>query len=154
MYLYPCASSYTDDRIADARPASSHARMCCVGACVCGRVRLGAHASAPTSASAFCRRGPRVARCAGVRVCVGVQRGHRRVEHRVSQHLVFGMRRLLGPAARHCGGTRCAGRRCGAGHCAQRRRLRRLCVCAQTCGHAHARMSTCVGIAARSKDEI
>jgi hypothetical protein len=30
----------------------------------------------------------------------------------------------------------------------------RASVCAQTCGHAHARVCTCVGIAARSKDGI
>jgi hypothetical protein len=30
----------------------------------------------------------------------------------------------------------------------------RACVCAQTCGHSHARMSPCVGIAARSRDGI
>ncbi len=30
----------------------------------------------------------------------------------------------------------------------------RACVYAQTCGHEHARMPTCVGIAARSKDGI
>ena len=30
----------------------------------------------------------------------------------------------------------------------------RVRVCAQTCGHAHARVCTCVGIAARSKDGL
>jgi hypothetical protein len=53
------------------------------------------------------------------------------------------------------GGTRSLGRRCGAGRCARRhRRSARVRVCAQTCGNAHARMPTCVGIAARTKDGI
>jgi hypothetical protein len=53
------------------------------------------------------------------------------------------------------GGTRSAGLRCGAGRCARRdRRCARACLCAQTCGHAHARVCTCVGIAARTKDGI
>ncbi len=71
-YLYPCAAGYTDER-----------------------VRYGAQASAPTHASAFRRRRPRVARLAGVRGGVGVQRRHRRVEHRACHHVVRGMRRLL-----------------------------------------------------------
>jgi hypothetical protein len=64
-------------------------------------------------------------------------------------------RMLPCPAARHRGGTRSAGRRCGVGRCERRRRrCARVCVCAQTCGHAHARVSPCVGIAARTKDGI
>jgi surface protein len=49
-------------------------------------------------------------------------------------------------------GTRSAGRRCGAGRCSWRQPPMR--ARAQTCGHAHSRMSTCVGIAARSKDGL
>jgi hypothetical protein len=37
-------------------------------------------------------------RRAGVLLGVGVQRGHRRVEHRVDHHVAVGMRRLVGPA--------------------------------------------------------
>ncbi len=64
----------------------THAPTCCVRARV--RVRFGAHASVPTRASAFRRRGSRVARLAGVLLGVGVQRQHRRVEHGVGHHLV------------------------------------------------------------------
>ncbi len=42
-------------------------------------------------------------RRAGVLTSVGVQREHRRVEHRACHHVVRGMRRLFGPAARHRG---------------------------------------------------
>jgi hypothetical protein len=61
---------------------------------------LGAHTFAPARASAFRRRGPRVARRAVVLLGVGVQRGHRRVEHRACDLVVRGMRRLSGEAAR------------------------------------------------------
>ncbi len=86
------------------RARRTHAPTCCVRARAraCVRVRLGAHASAPTHASAFRRRGPRVARLAGVPLGVGVQREHRRVEHRVCVEHGRGMRRLFGPAARTC----------------------------------------------------
>jgi surface protein len=45
MYLHPCASGYTDERIADAGPPHTRAHVL--------RARSGAHASAPTHASAF-----------------------------------------------------------------------------------------------------
>jgi hypothetical protein len=54
----------------------------------------------------FRRRGPRVARLAGVRVGSSVQREHRRVEHRVGHNRVLCMRRLFGPGRR----TTAAGR--------------------------------------------
>jgi hypothetical protein len=66
------------------------------------------------------------ARFAGVLLGVGVQREHRRVEHRRCDHIVRCMRRLFGPVQR--GGTTDAFS----------------CVSAQACGHAHARMPTCV----------
>jgi hypothetical protein len=89
---------------------AAHTRTCCVRARACVRVRSGAHASAPAHASACCRCRPRVARRAGVPVGGGVQREHRRVEHRVSHHVVRCMRRLFGPARRATwGGTRSAG---------------------------------------------
>jgi hypothetical protein len=51
------------------------------------------------------------------------------------------------------GGTRSVGRRCRAGLCARRdRRCAR--VCAQTCGPANGWVPTCVGVAARSRDEL
>jgi hypothetical protein len=59
------------------------------------RVGLGADASAPTHASAFRRHGLHMARLAGVRRCAGVQREHRRVEHRACHQLVSGMRCLF-----------------------------------------------------------
>ena len=97
----------------------------------CARVRSGAHTSAPAHASAFRRRGPRAARLAGVPVCVGVQREHRRVEHRVDNLVVLCMRRLFGPG----------------GAPPQAGRARRVV-------GAHVRAPTCVGIAARTKDGI
>ncbi len=119
MYLYPCACGYPDERIADAGPPHARARV--LRPCV--RVRLGAHASAPALASAFRRRGPRVVRLAGVRVRVGVQREHRRVEHRACDYVVPSMRRLSGPggAPPQAGRAR-PGVRCGAGRCARRDR--------------------------------
>jgi hypothetical protein len=137
----------------------THAPACCVRARACARVRSGAHASAPTHASAFPSAVDRGwPRRAGVLLRVGVQRQHRRVEHRGCYRLVRGMRRPFRPGRRAtAGGTRSAGRRCGAGRCARRRRrCARACVCAQmqTCGNAHARMPTCVARAARTKDGI
>ncbi len=141
MYLYPCASGYTDERIADAGPPHTRAHVLrpCARACVrvCPtwehthprrhmRARsvgvdrglglgLGlGHVLRPCARACvrvcptwehthprrhmralFRRRRPRVARLAGVLLGVGVQRGHRRVEHRVGHHVVRGMRRLL-----------------------------------------------------------
>jgi hypothetical protein len=43
-------------------------------------------------------------RRAGVLVGVGVQREHRRVEHRACHHVAPGMRRLFGPGGAHYGG--------------------------------------------------
>ncbi len=60
---------------------------------------------------------------------------------------------LSARAARQRGGMRTAGRRCGAGRGVPRRR-RCARVCALACGHAHARVSPCVGIAMRSKDRL
>jgi hypothetical protein len=80
------------------RARRTHAPMCCVRARV--RVRLGAHASVPTRASAFRRRGSRVARLAGVLLGVGVQRQHRRMEYRIGHHVVLCMRRFR-PAMRN-----------------------------------------------------
>jgi hypothetical protein len=59
----------------------------------------------------------RVRRLAGVLRCVGVQRGHQRLEHRVGQRPGLRMRRLSGPAACHTADAlgRCPMRR---GHCA------------------------------------
>ena len=54
------------------------------------------------------RRRPRVARCAGVLLGVGVQRGHRRVEHRASHHVAVGMRRFR-PGRRATAGGRVLG---------------------------------------------
>ena len=71
------------------RARRTHAPTCCVRA----------RASARTPASAFRRRRPRVARRAGVLLYVGVQREHRRVEHRECHHVGLGMRRHFGPAA-------------------------------------------------------
>ncbi len=125
----------------------------CVRASARVRVRLGAHAFAPNHASAFGRRGPRVARRAGVLLGGGVQREHRRVEHRACYFVVRGMRRLSGPGGAPVQAGRARlGRRCGAGRYARCAvgTLMRARVCAQT----YSRVCTCVGIAARSRDGL
>ena len=94
-------------------------------------------------------------RHAGVPSGVGVQRKHRRVGHRACDHVGECIRRLSGPGgappqagrARRVVGAARAVVRGGAADARAR-------VCGQTCGHAHARSSTCVGIAARTKDGI
>ncbi len=137
------------------RARRTHAHVLRPCARACARVRSGAHASAPNRASAFRRRGPRVARLAGVQLCGGVQREHRRVEHCVGQLVARGMRRLSGPggAPPQAGRARrvvYAARAVVRGGTADARAR----VCAQTCGHAHARVSLCASIAARTKAGI
>jgi hypothetical protein len=72
-------------------------------------------------------------RRAGVLLGEGVQRGHRRVEHRCRHHAVPSMRRLFGPAARTMAGRARPGLRCGAARCARRHRR-----CARACAHVQA----------------
>ncbi len=55
---------------------------------------LGRTCIRPERAGTFCRRRPRRGWLAGVLPSVGVQREHRRVEHRVGHYVVRGMRRL------------------------------------------------------------
>jgi hypothetical protein len=71
-------------------------------------------------------------RRAGVLRCVGVQREHRRVEHRGGHHVVLCMHRSR-PRWRALRRTRSAGLRCGAAGCA-----RRLLRCARACAHVQA----------------
>jgi hypothetical protein len=126
----------------DAAPRA-HVLRPCARACV--RVRSGAHVYAPTHASAFRRRRPRAARRAGVQRRVGVQRGHRRVEHRVCHHVVLRMLRLSGPggAPPQAGRAR-PGRRCSAGRCVRRhRRCARAGVCADVWARACAGVHVC-----------
>jgi hypothetical protein len=121
---------------------------CCAGAIVCARMRvcLGAQLFAPNCAIVFCRRGLRVARLAGVPVGGGVQRGHRRVEHRVGYLVVGGMCRFR-PAARY---RRRPGRARRGFDAAPPMRTR-ACARAET---SLARASACVGMAARRRDSI
>jgi hypothetical protein len=137
------------------RARRTHTLACCVRACACVRVRLGARASAPTHASGSRRRGPRAARLAGVHFGVGFQREHRRVEHRACHLVVRGMRRPFRPGRRrHRGGTRSAGSSMPRGPLCPVAPPERARACARTCGHAHARASPCVGIAARTEDGV
>jgi hypothetical protein len=112
------------------------------------------HVSVPKRASPFRRRRPRVARLAGVRFGICVQREHRRVEHRVSHHIVCGMRLFRpGGAPPQAGRARWdvdAGRAVVRGGAAGARAR----ACAQPCGHAHARVSPGVRIAARTNDGL
>jgi hypothetical protein len=71
-------------------------------------------------------------RRAGVLLGVGVQREHRRVEHRACHRLDPGMRRSR-PGGRALWRTRSAGLRCGAAGCA-----RQHCRCARACAHVQA----------------
>ena len=137
------------------RAAHTRARAASVRARVCVCDWAATH-PAPTHASAFRRRGPRVARLAGVPLGGGVQREHRRVEHRRSHHVARGMRRSFRPGRRAtAGGTRSVGSSMRRGPlCAAATADARARECAQTCGHAHARVCACVGIAARTKDGI
>jgi hypothetical protein len=137
------------------RARRTHAPTCCVCVRARVRVRLGARASVPTHASALPSASTAMARPAGVLVGVGVQREHRRVEHRGRHLVVLGMRRPFGPggAPPQAGRARKvsdAARAVVRGGTADARAR----ACAQTCAHAHARVSTCVGIAARSKDRL
>jgi hypothetical protein len=100
-----CVLAHACDRVRALTPTSgspmwaphtcAHVLRPCARACV--RVRLGGHASGPTHASAFRRHGPREVRLAGVPVGLGVQREHRRVEHRLSVEHAVCMGRLFGP---------------------------------------------------------
>ncbi len=78
-------------------------------------------------------------RLAGVPVGVGLQRKHRRVEHRLCRHVVHRMRRFR-PGA-HRGGLRAVGRRRMRGRCARRRRR---CVRARVRAHVAMRISVYV----------
>jgi hypothetical protein len=90
LYLRPCASEYTDERFADAW----HMLRPCTCACAIGRARIRADTGERLSAGVDRVR----LRRAGLQLDVGVQREHRRVEHRVCVELGVGMRRLSGPA--------------------------------------------------------
>ncbi len=75
------------------------ARAC---VCLCG---LGSRHICAERASTFRRRGPLVVRLAGVLRGVGLQRKHRRMEHRVGDTVGLGMRRFrpgLGTCFRGC----------------------------------------------------
>jgi hypothetical protein len=108
IHAYICI----DDRITDACMPHRRAHVRDVHTCAstCVRAHMGvwvwAHTYPRRNVSTFHRRGPHVVRLAGVRLSrpiVGVQREHRRVEHRVSHHVVPGTRRFR-PAARHRSG--------------------------------------------------
>ncbi len=140
---------------------ASNVPTCCVRARERVRLRSGAHTSTPAHASAFCRLRPRVARLAGVPVGVGVQREHRRVEHRVCVGHGRGMRRLSGPggarpragrARRVVGAKRAVVRGGIAGYiynihthicAAAHRRCTLACVCADVWAHARAGVHVC-----------
>ena len=76
------------------------ARAC---ACVFGRTRIRAKSPRRNERAFSHRRRPHALRLAGVYVGIGVQCGHRRVEHRACHDVVPGVRRSW-PAARHRGG--------------------------------------------------
>jgi hypothetical protein len=131
QYMHtPCRvrrSSYARAAEADMRHARAEARVHTrARSYVCVR----APASAPTRASTSRRRRASRSRRAGVLLCVGLQREHRRVEHRASHEIRLSMRRSR-PGA-HRGGLRAVGRRRMSSRCARRRR-RFLCARARAC---------------------
>jgi hypothetical protein len=112
--IYIHAYIYIEERITDACVRHRRAHVC-VGVCARGSVWVWAPRYLRRKrASPLRRRGRRAARLAGVPPGVGVQREHRRVEHRVGHLVVRGMRRFRPRAARHRGGMRSAFLRCGA----------------------------------------
>jgi hypothetical protein len=151
MYLYPCASGYTDERIAGAGPPHTRAHV------------LRPSARARVSACDWARTHP----CRHLRArSVGVDRGWlgsqafqeakafnanigawntASVSNMQSVCAAFSARRRA-----TAGGTRSAGRRCGAGRRAwqDRRCGARVCVCAdvwaRACGGVHVCRYSCV----------
>jgi hypothetical protein len=153
MYLYPCASGYPVERIADAGPPhtrahvlrSVRARVFAIGR---PRIRAGTCERVPsawTAGGSARRRSGRRRRSTRTSAC-----GTLRVSPRCIMYAPpfrpggappqAGRARRVVDAARAVvrGGTADARAR----------------VYAQTCGHAHARVFPCVGKAARSKDGI
>jgi hypothetical protein len=129
MVLYPCASSYTDERIADAGPPHTRAHVRAPSAGI-DRGWLGSQAF--QSASAF-----------------NANLGAWNTAAVTTLDSVCGA--FPAPGGAHYGrharrvfdATRAVARGGAADVLAR--------VCAQTCGHAHARVCPCVGIAARSR---
>ncbi len=134
MYLHGC------DDGCDVRLCVCAACVVCVCFSAHARECSRTHACAPKRASPFPRRRRRVVRLVGVPLCEGVQREHRRLEHRISVNHAVGMRRSR-PAARLRGGRARSGVRCA---------------CAHTYRRWLAPVSTCVGVGvvARRKDGI
>ena len=102
----------------------------CVGVCARGSVWVWAPRYLRRKrAKRLHRRGPRAARLAGVRQCAGVQREHRRVEHRRGHDVAQCMRRFRpggAPPRRDALGLSSMRRGC----CARRHRR-----CARLCTH-------------------
>ncbi len=106
---------------------------------VCARVQLGAHEVRADTCERLPSAWTACGLAAGVPRCGCVQRGHRRVEHRVGHHVGFGMRRLFGPGgappqagrARWVVGVALSVVRGGDRRCA------RVCACADDCGRCH-----------------
>jgi hypothetical protein len=106
-------------------------------ACICIHARLATHTCCELGLARNpnpCEPCPSAVDCvrlrrAGVLLGEGVQREHRRVEHRACRLVGLGMRRSR-PGGAHYGGTRSAGLRCGAALSARRHRR-----CARACAH-------------------
>jgi hypothetical protein len=137
------------------RARRTRARTCCIRARARVRERLGAHASAPTRARAFHRldRGWLGMQAFWSASAFNADIGAWNTAAVTTLNEVCGA--FSARAARQC-------KRDALGGCSMRRGP--LCaaatadarprVCAQTCGRAHARVSACVGMAARRKDGL
>ncbi len=131
----------------------THAPACCVRARARARVRSGAHASAPTHASAFpsaVDRGWLGAQAFRSASAFNANIGAWNTARVTSLDMVCAALSGPGGAPPQAGRARRvfdAARAVVRGGAADARSH----VCAQTCGHAHVRAPTCGGIAARTK---
>ncbi len=150
MYLYPCASCYPDERIADAGPATrtrARAASVCVRACVCDW--------APTHP----RRHVRAPSVGVDRGWLGAQAFHsaKALNANIGAWNTASVTTLI----MVCAAFSARRRATAAGLAVRVVDVARAVVrgsaadaSARVCAHAHARLSTCVGIAERTKDGI
>ncbi len=149
MYLYPCASGYPDERIADAGPPHTRAHVLrpCASACAIGRPRM--RARSVQARSVAVDRGWLGAQAFQYASAFNADIG---AWNTASITLLANVCAAFpARAARHrrrdvLGGTSMRrGQWCAAATTMPARAR------AQPCGPAHARVCTCVGIAARRK---
>ncbi len=145
MYLYPCAASCPDERIADARPPLTRAHVLrpCARVCACAqlgrpRIRADTCERVPSAVERVRLGSQAFAYASAFNANIGAW-NTASVSNMQSVCAAFSARRRT-----TAGGTRSAARRCGAGRCARRgRRCVRACVCADVCERACAGVHVC-----------